>query len=209
MARYTGPVCRLCRRQGEKLILKGERCSGPKCAMERKQNAPGFRKRGRPKKISEYGVRLKEKQKAKNIYGILERQFRKHFAEADRRPGLTGENLLRILELRLDSVVYRLGFAESRRQARQLVRHGHFAVNGRKTDIPSALLKPGDAILWMTTKQGLIPYQAALQDIGSRHTPGWLSRDDKSLAAKVLTLPSREDMGVTINERLIVEYYSR
>ena len=209
MARYTGPVCRLCRRQGEKLMLKGERCASPKCAMERKHNAPGYRQRSRPRKMSEYGIRLKEKQKAKNIYGVLERQFRKHFAEAERIPGLAGENLLRILEMRLDSVVYRLGFAESRRQARQLVRHGHFALNGRKTDIPSCLVKPGDIIVWMTTKQGLIPYQAALQDIGSRQIPGWLSVDDKSLMAKVLAPPSREDIGVTINERLIVEYYSR
>lgn len=209
MARYTGPVCRLCRRQGEKLILKGERCSSAKCAMERKQNAQGYKSRGRPRKMSEYGIRLKEKQKAKNIYGVLERQFRKHFAEAERIPGLAGENLLRILEMRLDSVVYRLGFAESRGQARQLVRHGHFALNGRKTDIPSCLVTPGDIIVWMTGKQGLVPYQAALQDIGSKHMPGWLSVNDKSLEAKVLTLPSREDMGVTLNERLIVEYYSR
>jgi len=209
MARYTGPVCRLCRRQGEKLMLKGERCASPKCAMERKQNAPGYQQRSRPRKMSEHGIRLKEKQKAKNIYGILERQFRKHFAEAERIPGLTGENLLRILEMRLDSVVYRLGFAVSVRQARQLVRHGHFTLNGRKIDIPSCLVKPGDVIAWMTTNQRLIPYQAALQDIGSKHIPGWLSVDDKSLTAKVLTLPSREDIGVTINERLIVEYYSR
>ncbi|MCL0078365.1 30S ribosomal protein S4 [Dehalococcoidia bacterium] len=209
MARYTGPVCRLCRRQGEKLMLKGERCASPKCALERKYNAPGYGQRSRPRKMSEYGIRLKEKQKAKNIYGILERQFRKHFAEAERIPGLAGENLLRILEMRLDSVVYRLGFADSRRQARQLVRHGHFTLNGRKTDIPSCLVKPGDVIAWMTSKQGLIPYQAALQDIGSRHIPGWLSVDDKSLTAKVLTLPSREEIGITINERLIVEYYSR
>jgi small subunit ribosomal protein S4 len=159
--------------------------------------------------MSEYGIRLKEKQKARNIYGILERQFKKHFAEAERIPGLVGENLLRILEMRLDNVVYRLGFADSRRQARQLVRHGHFTLNGHKTDIPSCLVKPGDVIAWMTTKQGLIPYQAALQDIGSKHIPGWLSVDDKSLTGKVLTLPSREDIGVTINERLIVEYYSR
>ncbi|MCL0049059.1 30S ribosomal protein S4 [Dehalococcoidia bacterium] len=209
MARYTGPVCRLCRRQGEKLMLKGERCAGPKCALERKHNAPGYGQHSRPRKMSEYGIRLKEKQKAKNIYGILERQFRRHFAEAERIPGLAGENLLRILEMRLDNVVYRLGFADSRRQARQLVRHGHFTLNGRKTDIPSCLVKPGDVIAWMTSKQGLIPYQAALQDIASRHIPGWLSVDDKSLTAKVLTLPSREEIGVTINERLIVEYYSR
>ncbi|MBT9163431.1 MAG: 30S ribosomal protein S4 [Chloroflexi bacterium] len=209
MARYTGPVCRLCRRQGEKLMLKGERCATPKCVLERKQKPSRQRQRSRPKKMSEYGIRLMEKQKAKHIYGILERQLSRHFAEAERVPGLAGENLLRILEMRLDNVVYRLGFAESRRQARQLVRHGHLTLNGRKTDIPSCMVKPGDVIAWMTSKQALIPYQAALQDIGSRHIPGWLSVDDKSLTAKVLTLPSREDIGVTINERLIVEYYSR
>jgi len=209
MARYTGPVCRLCRRQGEKLMLKGERCASPKCAIERKHNAPGYGQRSRPRKMSEHSIRLKERQKAKNIYGILERQFGNHFAEAERIPGLAGENLLRILEMRLDSVVYRLGFSDSRRQARQLVRHGHFTLNGRKTDIPSCLVKPGDVIAWATSKQGLIPYQAALQDIGSKHIPGWLSVDDKSLTAKVLTLPSREEIGITINERLIVEYYSR
>ncbi|MCL0041431.1 30S ribosomal protein S4 [Dehalococcoidia bacterium] len=208
MARYTGPVCRLCRQQGEKLMLKGERCVSLKCALERKQKMRQ-RQHSRPRKMSEYGVRLREKQKARHIYGILERQFRRHFAEAERIPGLAGENLLRILEMRLDNVVYRLGFADSRRQARQLVRHGHITLNGRKTDIPSCLVKPGDVIAWMTSKQGLIPYQAALQNIGSRHIPGWLDVDDKSLTAKVLTLPSREDIGVTINERLIVEYYSR
>ena len=206
MARYTGPVCRLCRQQGEKLMLKGERCTSLKCALERKQK---MRQQSRPRKTSEYGVRLREKQKAKYIYGILERQFRRHFAEAERTPGLAGENLLRILEMRLDNVVYRLGFADSRRQARQLVRHGHITLNGRKTDIPSCLVKPGDVIAWMANKQGLVPYQAALQNIKSRHIPRWLSVDDKSLTAKVLTFPSREDIGVNINERLIVEYYSR
>ena len=209
MARYTGPVCRLCRRQGEKLMLKGERCLTPKCALERKHDAPGRRQRSRPRKLSEYGIRLMEKQKAKHMYGILERQLRRHFAEAGRLPGLAGENLLRILEMRLDNVVYRLGFAESRRQARQLVRHGHFTLNGRKTDIPSCLVKPGDVISWKAGKEKLVPYQSAAQNIGARHIPGWLSVDDKSLTAKVLTQPSREDIGVTIKERLILEYYSR
>lgn len=209
MARYTGPVCRLCRRQGEKLMLKGERCLLPKCALERRHNPPGHRQRSRPGKTSEYGIRLIEKQKAKSIYGILERQMRRHFAEAERLPGLAGENLLQLLEMRLDNVIYRLGFAESRRQARQLVRHGHFNLNGRKTDIPSCMVKPGDVIEWKASKRKLIPYQAAVQNIGAGHLPGWLSLDSESLTAKVLAKPLREDIEATINERLIVEYYSR
>jgi small subunit ribosomal protein S4 len=209
MARYSGAACRLCRRQSEKLMLKGERCSGPKCALERRQNPPGHRKRTRPRKMSEYGIRLIEKQKAKSIYGIMERQMRRHFAQAARDPGRTGERMLQILELRLDNVVYRAGFADSRPQARQLVRHGHFTLNGRKTDIPSCLVKPGDIIAWKASKEKLVPYQAAMQNIGSKHIPGWLSVDNKTLVAKVLTEPSKEDIGATINERLIVEYYSR
>ena len=209
MARYTGPVCRLCRRQGEKLMLKGDRCSTPKCAQERRQNPPGHRKRTRPRKMSEYGVRLVEKQKVRSIYGVMERQMRRHFTEAEMAPGRTGERMLQILETRLDNVVYRLGFADSRRQARQLVGHGHFTLNGRKTDIPSCLVKPGDVIAWKAGKEKLFPYQAALQNIGSKHIPGWLSVDNKTLVAKILTQPTKEDIGVTINERLIVEYYSR
>src|SRR5919202_6595126 len=145
MARYTGPVCRICRRAGMKLFLKGERCFGPKCGVERRAYAPGDHGQRR-RKQSEYGLQLREKQKARAIYGVLETQFRKHFEEAERRPGVTGENLLRILEMRLDNVVYRLGFADSRPQARQLVRHGHFMLNGRKTDIPSALVRVGDEV---------------------------------------------------------------
>src|SRR5215213_335113 len=145
MARYTGPVCRICRRAGMKLFLKGERCFGPKCGVERRPTPPGTQTQRR-RKVSEYGLQLREKQKARSIYGVLEAQFRKHFSEAERRPGMTGENLLRILETRLDNVVYRLGFADSRAQARQLVRHGHFMVNGRKTNIPSFRTRPGDVI---------------------------------------------------------------
>ncbi len=209
MAHYTGPACRLCRRQGEKLMLKGDRCFTPKCAMERRQSPPGHRRRLRGRKMSEYGIRLIEKQKAKQIYGILERQMHRHFAEADRVPGRTGEMLLRILETRLDNVVYRLGFADNRRQARQLVRHGHFTLNGRKTDIPSCSVKPGDVVAWKAGKEKLFPYQAAEQNIGAKQIPGWLSVDEKTLEAKILGYPSKEDIGVTINERLIVEYYSR
>ena len=209
MAHYTGPACRLCRRQGAKLMLKGERCLTPKCAMERRQSPPGHRRRMRPRKMSEYGIRLMEKQKAKHIYGILERQMRRHVAEAERLPGLTGENILQILEMRLDNTVYRLGFAESRRQARQLVRHGHFTLNDRKTDIPSCLVRPGDIIAWKENKTKLFPYESAMQNVASAEIPGWLSVDEKTLVGKVLTKPSKEHIGVTINERLIVEYYSR
>ena len=209
MARYRGPACRLCRRQGEKLMLKGDRCFTPKCAMERRQGPPGHRRRMRGRKMSEYGIRLMEKQKAKHVYGVLERQMRKHFEEADRVPGLTGETLLRILETRMDNVVYRLGFADSRRQARQLVRHGHFTLNGRKTDIPSCVVKPGDIINWKAGKEKLFPYQAAAQNVGAKQIPGWLSVDQTSLEAKILAYPTKEDIGATINERLIVEYYSR
>ncbi len=209
MAHYTGPSCRLCRRQGEKMILKGERCFTPKCAMERRESPPGHRRRPKTRKMSEYGIRLTEKQKAKGIYGILERQLRRHFEEAQSAPGRTGEYLLQILEMRLDSVVYRLGFAESRRQARQFVQHGHFTLNGRKTDIPSCAVKPGDTVAWKAGKEKLFPYQAASQNIASKQVPGWLSLDTTSLAAKVLSRPTREDIGATINDRLIVEYYSR
>ncbi len=214
MARYTGPVCRLCRRNDEKLMLKGERCLSPKCAIEKKnQQAAGkFKRRTkgrRPKKKSEYGIRLMEKQKAKNTYGILERQLRIYFVKAGRQPGLAGENLLRMLEMRLDNVIYRLGFADSLRQARQLVRHGHFSINERKTDIPSCAVKPGDMIAWKAGKEKLFPYQSAAQNLSSKQIPGWLSVDATNLTAKVLTQPSREDIGGTINERLIVEYYSK
>ena len=212
MARYTGPVCRLCRSKNEKLMLKGERCLTPKCAVERRLNEAGNRnkRRGRrPKKMSEYGIRLMEKQKAKNIYGILERQLRIYFTKAERMPGLAGENLLRMLEMRLDNVIYRLGFADSLRQARQLVRHGHFTLNGRKTDIPSCIVKQGDVVAWKEGKAKLFPYQNAAQNVGTRPVPVWLSVDQKTLAGKVITQPSREDIDLTINERLIVEYYSR
>jgi len=209
MARYTGPVCRLCRRQEEKLMLKGERCLSSKCAFERKHEQGPKRRRARPKKLSEYGIRLREKQKAKHIYGILERQMRKYFTEAERAPGLSGETLLQILETRMDNTVYRAGLADSLRQARQLVRHGLFKLNGRKTDIPSCRVKPGDVIEWKDGHEKLFPFQKAEQDISSKQIPAWLSVDPKKLSVKVLSLPSREDVGSTINERLIVEYYSK
>ena len=209
MARYTGPACRICRRQGEKLMLKGTRCFTPKCSVDKGRSAPGQHGGDRRRKISEYGLHLKEKQKARYIYGILERQFRKYYRDAQRRPGLTGENLLRILEMRLDNAVYRLGFAESRRQSRQLVLHGHIALNGRRTNIPSCQVKPGDTIAWMEGSTKLVLYKMAAEDIQSKTIPDWLSLDVESLSGKVQSVPARSDMEMNINEQLIVEFYSR
>ncbi len=207
MARYTGPVCRLCRRQGEKLFLKGEKCYTPKCPEEKRHVPPGQHQR--PRKLSEYGIRLKEKQKARHIYGVFERQFRRHFAKAKKQPGLSGENLLKILELRLDNVVYRLGFADSRKQARQLVRHGHFDVNGRKVNVPSYLVKRGDAITWKERSKKLVHYDKTARELGSRSVPPWLGLDTENIAGSVIAEPSRGDIDSIIDEHLIVEYYSR
>jgi len=211
MARYTGPVCKLCRREGEKLLLKGERCFTPKCALERRAYAPGMRGRQAQfrRKESDYGLQLREKQKARRIYGVLERQFRRYYKEAERRKGLTGVNLLIILESRLDNVVYRLGFADSRAQARQLVRHGHFDVNGRKTNIPSFLVKAGDVIAVRERSKKL----AYFRDLGTvmehKVVPEWLSLDIPIMEGRVLALPTREDIDASLDEHLIVEYYSR
>lgn len=211
MARYTGPVCKLCRREGEKLFLKGERCFTPKCAVERRSYAPGMHgRRGQyRRKVSDYGLQLREKQKARRIYGVMERQFRRYFREAQKQKGLTGENLLQILERRLDNVVYRLGFASSRAQARQLVRHGHFEVNGRKTDIPSYLVKPGDEIRVRDRSRKLAYFQAAAKELERKAVPEWMSLDPRSLSGRILELPKREDIDLTLKEQLIVEYYSR
>ena len=208
MARYTGPVCRICRRQGEKLMLKGDRCIGPKCAMEKRSFPPGQRF-PRRRKVSDRGLQLMEKQKVRHSYGVLERQFRKYFAEAERRPGITGENLLRILEMRLDNVVYRLGFADSRPQARQLVRHGHIALNGHRTDIPSCAVKTGDAIGWVegSVKKG--PYQMFQESIEGKYVPSWLSLDKDKALGHVLSPPQRSDIDARFDENAIVEYYSR
>lgn len=211
MARYTGPVCKLCRREGEKLLLKGERCFTPKCALERRAYAPGMHGRQAQfrRKESEYGLQLREKQKARRIYGVLERQFRRYFREAERRKGLTGVNLLIILESRLDNVVYRLGFADSRVQARQLVRHGHFDVNGRKTNIPSFLVKAGDAIAVRERSKKLAYFRDLNAVIEHKVVPEWLSLDIPKMEGQVLALPTREDIDASLNEQLIVEYYSR
>src|SRR5438309_748484 len=173
MARYTGPVCRICRRAGMKLFLKGERCFGPKCGVERRAFPPGATATVRRRKQSEYGLQLREKQKTRSIYGVLETQFRKHFEEAERRPGVTGENLLRILEMRLDNVVFRLGFADSRNQARQLVRHGHFHLNGRRTDIPSALVRPNDALEVAPASKESEYFKIARAGLAKKTVPRW------------------------------------
>ncbi len=212
MARYTGPSCKLCRREGEKLFLKGARCLSPKCALERREYPPGAHGREsqwRRRRASDYSKQLREKQKARRIYGVMERQFRRYFRLAQRRPGLTGINLLAILESRLDNVVYRLGFADSRTQARQLVSHGHFDLNGRRNNIPSAIVRAGD-ILSVRKESRRTPYfKAAGQQLDDRQVPRWLSLDVDALSGQVTQLPEREDIDVSLNEQLIVEYYSR
>jgi len=211
MARYIGPVCKLCRREEEKLYLKGERCFGDKCALERRNYAPGMhgRKGQFRRKVSDYGLQLREKQKARRIYGVLERQFRRYYAEALKRPGMTGATLLSILERRLDNVVYRLGFAESRAQARQLVRHGHFEVNGRKTNIPSMILRPGDVVAVRQSSYNNGYFSVVKELLPERKVVEWLSRDDNRLSGQVLSMPTREQIDVPLQEQLIVEYYSR
>jgi len=213
MARYTGPVCKLCRREGEKLFLKGERCLSPKCPFERDRGYPpgdhGRLAQFRRRRTSDYSRQLREKQKARRIYGVLERQFRRYFREADRRSGLTGENLLILLESRLDNVIYRLGFADSRAQARQLTQHGHFVVNGRRMNIPSYIVRPQDVITVRdgSRKRPYFKERAELLDEGA--VPNWMSLDSKTMTARVLNLPAREDISTPLNEQAIVEYYSR
>jgi small subunit ribosomal protein S4 len=211
MARYIGPVCKLCRREGEKLFLKGERCMTPKCAIERRGYAPGEHgKRGQlRRKVSDYGLQLREKQKARRIYGLLERQFRRYFRQAQKRKGMTGETLLQTLELRLDNVVYRLGFAASRQQARQLVSHGHFDINGRKTDVPSMVVKPGDTISVRTASRKNSYFKDMARDLERTRAPDWLSLDPRSMTGRVLAIPTRDEIELPVKEQLIVEYYSR
>ncbi|HHW00728.1 MAG TPA: 30S ribosomal protein S4 [Clostridiaceae bacterium] len=208
MARYTEASCRLCRREGEKLFLKGERCYTNKCAISRRAYAPGQHGQQR-KKQSEYGLQLREKQKARRFYGILESQFRKYFEMATKRKGVTGENLLQILESRLDNVVYRLGLATSRPEARQLVRHGHFSVNGKKVNIPSYLLEPGDIVAVRDKFKDSQKLKDILDIAGGRTVPKWLEFDAENLVGKVVTLPAREDIDLPVSEHLIVELYSK
>jgi small subunit ribosomal protein S4 len=208
MARYTGSVCRLCRREGLKLFLKGTRCYTKKCSFERRPSPPG--QHGvRRRKVGEYGLQLREKQKVRKTYGVLERQFRNYFIDADARPGVTGENLLRNLELRLDNVVYRMGFASSRAQARQLVSHGHFAVNGRPTNVPSFATKVGDRIEVREGRRSREVFKVAAETMRSAQIPDWVSSDPSKLSGTVLSEPAREQMPLEFNEQLVVEYYSR
>jgi small subunit ribosomal protein S4 len=209
MARYTGAVCRQCRREGQKLFLKGDRCYSDKCAYDRRPFAPGQHGQARNKKRSEYGMQLREKQKARRYYGVLESQFAKYYEMAASTKGVTGENLLAILESRLDNVVYRLGFAMSRPEARQLVRHGHFLVDGHKTDIPSYLVKPGQTIVLKDSSRSLDKFKGSLEANASRTAPKWLDFDKNTLTAKVVAAPAREDIDLPIEEHLIVELYSK
>ena len=209
MARNTGPVCRLCRREGQKLFLKGEKCYTEKCPIDRRNYPPGMHGQNRRQRVSEYGLHLREKQKLRRIYGVLERQFRRHYEEATRRKGVTGENLLIILESRLDNVVYRLGFAPSRPAARQLVMHGHFMVNGQKVDIPSYLVKAGDTIAVRERSRNLRLIKESVEGAKSRGVPEWLELDPEALSGRVKSLPSRDQIDVQVQEHLIVEHYSR
>src|SRR5256884_2814736 len=208
MARYTGPVCKLCRREGVKLFLKGDKCM-TKCTLERRNTRPGQHGTSRPRKASGYALQLREKQKVRRTYGVLERQFKKHFNTAARRPGKTSENLLQVLEMRLDNLVYRLGFADSRAQARQLVNHGHFAVNGRKTDIPSFIAKPNDVISVRERSNSLRDFQTRALLLAQKGVPAWLRLDIDEMTGRVLTLTSRTDLELPFDEQMVVEYYQR
>ena len=208
MARYTGPACKLCRREGKKLYLKGERCTSGKCALERRSTAPGQHGAAK-KKMGEYGVQLREKQATRRYYGVLERQFKNYYAEADRKEGMTGENLLVLLERRLDNAVYRMGLAESHRDARQLVLHAHFTLNGKKVNIPSILVKPGDVIAVKEASRDSAKIKALAEALESKNAPKWLDVDKTNLVAKVVSFPAREDIDFDFNEQLIVELYSK
>lgn len=209
MARYTGPICRKCRRFGEKLLLKGERCLLGKCACERRMYPPGQARTTRRRKLSEWGLQLMEKQKARVVYGVMEKQFRVHLDQASRMPGLTGENLLQILERRMDNVVYRLGLGNSRRQARQLVLHGHFLINGRVARTPSALVKEGDEIGLSEKSRNSDFFKEAAKDLKGKAIPSWLSLEPGAMKGRVLAMPSRGDVDLKINEQAIIEHYSR
>ena len=207
MANYHGPVCRFCRREGAKLYLKGERCYTPKCAIERRAVPPGIHGQARRRKTSDYGLQLRAKQKARRTYGLLEKQFRNYFDMAQREPGVTGLNLLRHLELRLDNVIYRLGLGASRKQARQLVSHRHFEVNGRAVNVASFRLKPGDTIRVRGADNDAIA--AAIEGSKVRSVPSWLTFNEDELSGRVLALPERGEMEMGVEEQLIVEFYSR
>jgi len=210
MARYTDSVCKLCRREGMKLFLKGDRCHSPKCAIEKRNQPPGIHGgRRMRRKVSDFGRQLREKQKVRRIYGVYERQFRGYFRQAVKVKGLTGSTLLSLLERRLDNVVFRLGFANSRSQARQLVTHGHFLVNGRKVDIVSYSVRPGDVIQVSDRSRSLTYFKDVTEYVGQHVPPKWLTIDAAAMSGRVADLPAREDIDIPINEQLIVEYYSR
>ena len=208
MARYTDSVCKLCRREGQKLFLKGDRCYSDKCSVSRRSYAPGQHGQDR-KKVSEYGVQLRAKQKARRFYGVLERQFSNYFDIASSKSGITGENLLRLLESRLDNVVYRMGFASSHAQARQMVRHGFFNMNGRKASIPSQRVKAGDVVTFKDSSRSSDYVKGILESNGSRPVPKWLDVNRDTLEGKVVSLPNREDIDLNVEEHLIVELYSK
>jgi len=207
MARYSGPVCRLCRREGMKLFLKGERCYAEKCAIEKRNFPPGQHGKRRAAKLAGYGLQLREKQRVKRIYGVLEDQFRLYFEAAERQRGITGVLLLQALERRLDNVVYRVGYATSRSQGRQLVRHGHFAINGRKVNIPSFQVKPGDRITVKERSQKVASILHAAEEVKGRGVPEWLQVD--GMSARIVSLPTREQINLPVQEQLIVELYSK
>ena len=208
MARYTGPVCRLCRREGTKLFLKGDRCVSGKCALDRRSTAPGQHGAAN-KKMREYGLQMREKQKTRRYYGVLEKQFVNYFEEADRKEGMTGENLICLLERRIDNVVYRMGFAASHKEARQLVLHGHFTLNGKKVNIPSLINKAGDVIAVKEASRESVKFKALAEAAATANAPKWLEVKADAMTATVLNLPAREDVDFDFNEQLIVELYSK
>ena len=208
MARYTGPACKLCRREGKKLYLKGERCTSGKCAIDRRNTAPGQHGAAK-KKMGEYGIQTREKQATKRYYGVLERQFKNYYEEADRKEGMTGENLLILLERRLDNAVFRMGLADSHKEARQLVLHAHFTLNGKKVNVPSILVKPGDVIAVKEASRSSAKFKALAESLESKVAPKWLDVDKANLQAKVVSFPARDDIDFDFNEQLIVELYSK
>lgn len=209
MGRYTGPSCRLCRYLGEKLMLKGEKCATPKCPVEKRNAPPGGQGKTRRRRLSDRALQLREKQKVRFSYGVLEAQFRRIFAKASRMQGITGDNLLTLLERRLDNVVYSVGFGDSRDQARQIVRHGHIAVNGRKVDIPSYLLEEGDVISWGRGSRDTDLYKRIAEQVKGKTTPSWLALDEEQMTARVTALPATEDIDSKFDGKAVVEFYSR
>ncbi len=208
MARYTGPSCKLCRREGKKLFLKGDRCLTDKCALSRRATVPGQHGAGR-KTVKEYGMQLREKQTARRYYGVQEKQFETYYEMADKKEGVAGENLLTILECRLDNIVYRMGLASSRKEARQLVRHAHFTLNGKKVDIPSISCKVGDVVTLKDKSKASEKFKALAEQMDTAVTPKWLETDTENLSAKVVALPKREDIDFPFEEQLIIELYSK